>query len=52
MSFWDSKLIKDAENGKLPEVPVTIEPGSIIMLSVALLIVAIIIILINKIFRS
>lgn len=51
MSFWDSKLIKDAENGKLPEVPVTIEPSSIIMLSVALLIVGMILILARKIFR-
>ncbi len=51
MSFWDSKLIKDAENGKLPEVPVTIQPASIIMLSLALLIVAIIVILINNIFK-
>jgi hypothetical protein len=51
MSFWDSKLVKDMEQGKLPEVPVTIEPASIIMLSVAFLMVAIIIILIQKIFH-
>ncbi len=51
MSFWDSKLIKDVENGKLPEVPVAIEPASIIMLSLALLIVGVIIILVNNIFK-
>ncbi len=51
MSFWDSKLIKDAENGKLPIITVTIEPASIITLSMALLILAIIVILINNIFK-
>ena len=39
------------ENGKLPEVPVTIRPASIIMFSLALLIVATIIILVNNIFK-
>ena len=52
MSFWDSKLITDMENGKLPEVPVTIQPSSIIMFSLALLIVATIIILVNNIFNA
>ena len=51
MSFWDSKLIQDAENGKLPEVPVAIEPASIIMLSLALLIVGVTLILIHNIFK-
>lgn len=51
MSFWDSKLVTDAENGKLPEVPITIENSSIVKLALALVIVGIIIILIHKIFK-
>ena len=51
MSFWDSKLIKDAENGVLPQVPVSIEPASIIMLSLALLTVGVVLILISNIFK-
>lgn len=51
MSFWDSKLIKDLEGGKLPEVPVTIEAESIIKLSLAILAVGIILLLASKIFK-
>jgi hypothetical protein len=52
MSFWKSKFVKDLENGKLPEIPVSVENSSIIYLSVALLIVGLILILVTQIFKA
>lgn len=51
MSFWNSKLVKDLENGKLPQVPVVIEPASVIILMTSLLIVGLILILTYRIFK-
>ncbi|HQN16678.1 MAG TPA: hypothetical protein PLC90_10000 [Bacteroidales bacterium] len=52
MSFWDSQLIKDLEKGKLPQVPVTIEAKSIVILSLAILAVGIILMLSYRIFKK
>ena len=52
MSFFDSKFIKNLENGKLPKVDVAIQNTSIITLSIALVIVAVIIILISKLLKN
>lgn len=50
MSFWDSPLWQGLEQGKAPEVPISFEDKSIVYLSGALLLVAIIIILITYLF--
>lgn len=52
MSFWDSKLIKDLETGKLPDVPVTVKTSSIITLSVAFIIISVIVILLAKLLNK
>ncbi len=52
MSFWDSKIMKDLENGKMPEVPVSIESETIVKLALAILLVILIAIVVSQIFKK
>ncbi|MCL2328305.1 MAG: hypothetical protein FWC39_07305 [Bacteroidetes bacterium] len=42
--FFNSKLVSDLKDGKLPDVPVKIETESIVMLAGAILLVGVILI--------
>jgi len=46
-SIFDSPLFKNLEEGKLPEVEVTLQPRTIVNLAVSILIVSVIVILLN-----
>lgn len=54
MSFWNSPLIKNIEQGELPEIDtnVTIDNDSLVRIGVVLVISAVVIIAVNKIVNS
>ncbi len=50
MSFWDSQVVKDFENGKLPPVEVTISTETIITICFWALLTVIMVIMLQRIF--
>lgn len=48
-NFFNSKFVKDLGNGELPEVPISLERGTIVNIAIVVLIVGVLLILFSKV---